>query len=572
LTTPQLGLRPANHKSGHVVLWPMNGGCVDQDENPSGLSGTPTATAGTETLPAPAGVDDDTARLHQLGYAQELSRKMGGFSNFAISFSIISILTGGITTYYLGMDAGGPFVITIGWFIVGFFVLLIGMGMAEICSAYPTAGGLYYWSAQLAPKNKAAWSWACGWFNMVGQVAVTASIDFGLATYIAFLISLYSSSFHSTAGWVLVIYAGVLILHGLVNTFRVGLVSKLADVSAWWHMIGTLVIVVVLFAVPSHHQSVSFLFHHENLTGWTGPFAGVYVFAIGLLLAQYTLTGYDASAHMTEETHVAAREGPKGIVRAIYVSIIAGFILNLAMTLALPSGEKAYSAIALTGSVAGGNVFVQAISGAGGKLLVIISVVAMFFCGMASVTANSRMIYAFSRDGAVPGHRLWHRLTPTTRTPVNAVWLAAGAAFLLGVPSLYQVGGTSVAFLAIVSIGTVGLYVAYAIPIYLRLRAGNNFRPGPWNLGKWSKPIGITAVVWVVIITILFFSPAFSPWTTGVNFNWAGPVFVAVMAAVFIWFAVSARKWFKGPKIEGDEATLKEIEAQYAAGHTPDLP
>jgi amino acid transporter len=241
------------------------------------------------------------------------------------------------------------------------------------------------------------------------------------------------------------------------------------------------------------------------------------------------------------------------------------------MTLAIQGGQKEYAALALNGTTAGGNVFIQAISGAGGKLLLIISIVAMFFCGMASVTANSRMIYAFSRDGAVPGHKLWHRLHPTSRTPVNAVWLAAVAAFLLGVPSLYQVGGYSVAFFAIVSIGTVGLYVAYAIPIYLRLRAGDSFKPGPWTLGKWYKPIGIIAVTWVVVITLLFFAPQFSPWTTAADFNWAGPVFVAIMAAVFIWFGVSARKWFKGPKIEGDEADLERIEAEYAAGHAPDL-
>jgi amino acid permease (GABA permease) len=527
----------------------------------------PTGGPGAST--AAAVMDADTRRLHELGYAQELKRGMGGFSNFAISFSIISILTGGITTYYLGMDAGGPLVITTGWFIVGAFVLCVGLGMAEICSAYPTAGGLYYWSAQLAPKNKAAWSWACGWFNLVGQVAVTASIDYGLATYVAFLLSLYSNSFHSTVKWILVFYAVILAAHGLLNTFRVKLVGMLADVSAWWHLIGTVVIVVALVAIPSHHQSVSFLFHSENLTGWTGPFAGVYAFAIGLLLAQYTLTGYDASAHMTEETHVAAKEGPKGIVRAIYISIIAGFILNLAMTLAIQGGPKDYAALAGNGATAGGQLFVDAITGQGGKLLVIISMVAMFFCGMASVTANSRMIYAFSRDGAVPGHKLWHRLHPDTRTPVNAVWMAVVVAFLLGVPSLYQVGNYSVAFFAIVAIGTIGLYVAYGIPIFLRLRAGDSFEPGPWNLGRWSKPIGYIAVIWVVVIAILFVSPSFYPWTTAANFNWAGPVFVAVMAAVLIWYAVSAHKWFTGPKIQGSEDALEEIEEEYAEGIVP---
>ena len=540
-----------------------------------GLGGASVSSASSMSAPAtapvapPAGLDADTLRLHQMGYAQELRRGMGGFSNFAISFSIISILTGGITAYYLGMDAGGPIVITLGWFIVGAFVLCVGAGMAEICSAYPTAGGLYYWSAQLAQKNKAAWSWACGWFNLVGQVAITASIDYGLATYVGFIISLYSSSFHVTVKWILVFYGIVLILHGMLNTFQVKLVALLADVSAWWHLIGTAVIVIMLFAIPTHHQSVSFLFHHENLTGWTGPFAGVYAFAIGLLLAQYTLTGYDASAHMTEETHNASTAGSKGIMRAIYVSIIAGFILNLAMTLSIQGGQAQYAALALNGPTAGGNLFVEAISGAGGKLLVIIATVAMFFCGLASVTANARMIYAFSRDGAIPGHKYWHRLHPSTRTPVNAVWLACFVAFLLGIPSLYQVGGYSVAFFAIVSIGTVGLYVAYAIPIYLRLRAGDSFRPGPWTLGKWSKPIGWIAVVWVGIITLLFFAPQFWPWTTAADFNWAGPLSIGFMAIILGWWLISARHWFKGPKIQGDEAALEELEAEYSAGIVP---
>jgi amino acid transporter len=518
---------------------------------------------------SPGVANSDTERLHELGYAQELKRGMGSFSNFAVSFSIISILTGGITTYYLGMDAGGPFVITTGWFIVGALTLCVGLGMAEICSAYPTAGGLYYWSARLATKNKAAWSWACGWFNLVGQVAVTASIDYGLATYVGFLLSLYSSSFHSNVRWTLFFYALVLIAHGILNTFRVRLVSMLADVSAWWHFAGTLVIVAALFFIPSHHQSASFLFSHDNLTGWTGPFAGFYTFSIGLLLAQYTLTGYDASAHMTEETHDAARSGPKSLVRAIYISIIAGFILNLAMTLAIQGGAKQYAALALNGPTAGGQLFVDALTGAGGKLLVILAMIAMFFCGLASVTANSRMIYAFSRDGAVPGHRLWHRLHPETRTPVNAVWLAVTVAFILGLPSLYQVGGASVAFFAIVSIGTVGLYVAYVIPIFLRLRAKATFVPGPWSLGKWSTPIGTIAIVWVIIITILFFAPAFYPWTTAVDINWAGPVFAAVMATVFIWYGVSARKWFTGPKMQGDAAQLREIEGDYSEGAVP---
>jgi len=519
---------------------------------------------------APGGTEaeieaDDLERLHEMGYAQELNRKMGWFSNFAISFSIISILTGGITTFYLALDAGGPRAVTLGWIIVGAFTLCVGLSMAEICSAYPTAGGLYYWAAKLAKTNKAAWSWCTGWFNLVGQVAITASIDFGLATYIAFLISLYKSDFVVNVRWILFIYFLVLLAHGILNTFRVSLVGLLSDVSVWWHLAGTAVIVLALAIVPTHHQSASFLLTSRNLTGWMGPFAGIYVFCIGLLLAQYTLTGYDASAHMTEETKGADNSGPNGIVRSIYVSIIAAFILNVAMLLAMKEGAAAYANVAGAGPTAGGEIFVQAITGWGGKFLVIISVVAQFFCGMASVTANSRMIYAFSRDGAVPGHRIWHRINPRTRTPTNSVWFAVVAAAILGLPALYQSSSVSVAFFAIVSIGTVGLYIAYALPIYLRLRAGSDFVPGPWTLGRWGKPIAIIAVVWVAFITILFFAPAFFPWNTLVNFNWAGPLFIGLMGVILLWWIVSARKWFTGPKVQGTSEELAAIERELIA-------
>src|SRR2546423_9378820 len=127
----------------------------------------------------------DVERLHEMGYAQELLRSMGGFSNFAVSFTIISILSGCLTLYLFGMNTGGPVVMSIGWPLVGIMVVIVGLAMAEIASSYPTAGGLYHWSARLAGKNAPAWSWLTGWFNLLGQVGFTAGIDFGLAFFVA---------------------------------------------------------------------------------------------------------------------------------------------------------------------------------------------------------------------------------------------------------------------------------------------------------------------------------------------------------------------------------------------------
>lgn len=520
--------------------------------------------------------DADSDRLHELGYAQELRRRMGWFSNFAVSFSIISILTGGITTFYLPLLSGGPRAVTFSWIIVGFFTLLVGLSMAEICSAYPTAGGSYFWSAKLAKRNSPAWSWFTGWFNFVGQVGITASIDFGLATTINFLLSSYVNHNLLTARWILLTYGLVLLLHGLINTFRISLVSVFNRVSVWWHVTGVAVIVGALVFLPDTHRPANFIFSSANSTGWEFPYVGVYVFFIGILIAQYTITGFDASAHMAEETKHANVSASKAIVRAIYLSAIAGLILNLAMLYAIPDGVAGYEGVTLTSPslMTGFQLFIDAIGPAGGKLLIMIAIVAQLFCGMASVTANSRFIYAFSRDGAVPGHRVWRRINPRTRTPTNSVWLAVSLAFLLGLPSLYQNAGYSVVFFAIVSIGTVGLFVAYLIPVFLRLR-NRDFQPGPWNLGWWSKPVGWVAVIWVMFIGMVFFLPAFYPWLPGQkidgvnvglnNFNWSGPLMLTIFLVIGGWWLLSAKNWFKGPQVQGSPDELLAIERQLAA-------
>ena len=494
-------------------------------------------------------LSEDEKRLHELGYAQELRRTMSGFTNFAVSFTIISILSGCLTLYGYGMNTGGPVLITWGWPFVGLMTLFVGLSMAEVCSSFPTAGGLYYWSAKLAPRNPAAWSWFTGWFNFLGQVAITAGIDFGAAFFLNALLDVQwgfdTRPWHTT-----VLFAAILVLHGVLNSFGVRLIAVLNNVSVWWHILGVLVIVSVLAFVPAKHQSASFVFtHFVNNTGWHSTF---YVLLLGLLLAQYTFTGYDASAHMTEETRDAARSGPRGIVTSILVSLVAGWILLIGVTFAIQHYTTEVGA-----TVPPAQIFVDAVGSTGGKLLLLVAIGAQLFCGMSSVTANSRMIYAFSRDGALPGSAFWHRINVRTRTPTNAIWLAVVGALILGLPYLWN----STAYAAVTSIATIGLYVAYVIPTFLRLRLGSSFARGPWHLGRWSAPIGIIAVSWVVIITVLFMLPTTSPITWD-NFNYTVIAVVAVVGFAGIYWLVSARKWFTGPKVQGTEEELEAIERQ----------
>jgi len=494
-------------------------------------------------------LSEDEKRLHELGYAQELRRHMSGFTNFAVSFTIISILSGCLTLYGYGMNTGGPVLITWGWPVVGIMTLFVGLSMAEVCSSFPTAGGLYYWSAKLAPKNPALWSWLTGWFNFLGQVAVTAGIDFGAAFFLNALLDV-QWGFDTRPWHTIVLFAAILVLHGLLNSFGVTIVSILNNVSVWWHIIGVLVIVAVLAFTPSHHQSASFVFtHFVNNTGWGSSF---YVVLLGLLLAQYTFTGYDASAHMTEETKSAAISGPRGIVMSIVVSLVAGWILLIGVTFAIQSYSGEVGA-----AVPPAQIFVDALGDTGGKLLLLIVVIAQLFCGMASVTANSRMIYAFSRDGALPGSNFWHKVNPRTRTPTNAIWLAAIGALILGLPYLWN----STAYAAVTSIAVIGLYVAYVMPTFLRLRLGSAFNRGPWHLGRWSTPIGSIAVAWVVIITILFMLPTESPITWS-NFNYTVIAVVVVLGFAVIYWLVSARKWFTGPRVQGTAEELAAIERE----------
>ncbi|MEV6849739.1 amino acid permease [Actinoplanes sp. NPDC051411] len=481
----------------------------------------------------------DEERLAQLGYQQELHRRLSGFSNFAVSFSIISILAGAITSYSIAMAAGGPFAITIGWLLVGIMVTLVALAMAEICSAYPTAGALYWWTAALAKRNKAAWAWFVGWFNFLGEVAVTAAIDFGAAITTSAFLSL-TFGMTVTTGKTFLIFLVIIVVHGLLNTFGVNLVRLLSDVSAWWHLVGVLIIVVVLAVVPDQHKPIHEVFFEvKNATGFSFAGAGIYAVLIGLLMAQYTYTGYDASAHVAEETHDASRAAPRGIVMSVVVSVIAGFVLLFAITWSIQDYDaERTSSLGLPPA----QIFIDAAGRHTGEFLLLICMVAQWFCGMASVTANSRMSYAFARDGALPGSRIWKQVNPRTGTPTNSIWLCVAISIILVLPSLWN----TTAYLAATSIAVIGLYIAYVAPVLLR-RLNPDFQPGPWNLGRWSPVVGWLSIVWVVVICVLFVLPTAGPVTAG-NFNYTIVAVAIVVGAAAIWWFASARKWFTGPR------------------------
>jgi amino acid transporter len=447
--------------------------------------------------------------------------------------------------------------------------IFVGLAMGEIASAMPTAGAIYYWASKL---GRPVHGWFSGWFNLIGVIAVTAAIDYGAATFWTALLNLWFGLSTSTTT-IFIVFSVIVALHFLLNLNGVRLLALLNSVSAAWHMLGVAVIVAVLIIVPDHHQSVSFVFGETlNNSGFGGKDFGQpafwFVFALGLLMAQYTITGFDASAHMSEETRMASRSAALGIVMSIVVSVIFGFVLLVAITFAVPGDIKG---VQEAGGMAVPFIWQKAVGDGWAEFLLFIACMAQFFCGTASVTSASRMMFAFSRDGAVPGRDIWRKISGN-RVPVNAVTAVCFFAWALMIPTL---ANGAIGYLVGTSVAVIGLYMAFAIPIYLRWKAGDSFERGAWHLGnryKWINPI---AFCWIGFITILFLLPPgkTAVWFTS-DFDWNAanyaPLTVGgVLLVVGLWWQLSARKWFKGPVREGTDEELLRLEHGDAAVERP---
>ncbi len=513
----------------------------------------------------------DEQRLAELGYKQELRRGWSGFQNFAISFTIISVLAGCFTTYGQAWNNGGPIAISWGWPIICLLILTVAFSMAELASAFPTAGAIYWWSARIGGRK---WGWYTGWFNLIGLIGVVASVDYACAAFLDATVGLYGLNvfglnFADDVGILketFILFCLIVLLHILINIFSSQLVGRLNSVSVWWHVLGVAVIIAILIVIPSKHASLDFVFTDRiNNSGFGEGMFWFYVLPLGFLLTMYTQTGYDASAHVSEETKDASVSAAKGVWRSVFWAGVIGWVVLLAITFA------AYDAAKVTDG--GGTsiaIFEAAMSSAWVKTILIIATVGQLFCGMSCVTSASRMTYAFSRDGAIPGHRLWTKLNHH-RVPHLAVLFVGFWAILLTVPALWgNETGFPVAFFAVVSITVIGLYIAYVVPVFLRWRMGDRFQTGPWNLGnkyKWLNPI---AFVWVIICVIIFslpFTPAAVPWNSDFTwdaFNYAPlTVLVVVLFATILWFA-SGRRNFHSPA-DDMKGEARELESELGA-------
>ncbi len=461
-------------------------------------------------------MSEPKSELELLGYKQELLRDLGAFQNFALSFSVISILTGAVTLYSHGLDWGGPLVMTVGWPLVSCFTVFIALSLAELASAFPTAGALYHWASILGGRGA---GWTTAWLNTLGQFAITCTIDYGLAEFVVTLAGLPPG--RSTT---LAVFTVILLSHGVLNHVGVRIVARLNTVSAWYHVAGVALLVgAVAFFAPK--QPLGFLLtrHTHEHTSTT------YGFFVALLQAGWTFTGYDASAHASEETRDAATNAPRGIMTAVVASAVAGWLLLLAVTLAIGDLDKTVA----QGSGAFQFILTTALPRAG-TTLIAITIGAMWFCGLSSVTSNSRMLYAFARDGGLPFSSRLARVSPRFQTPHVAVWVSIAMALLISLAtSVYSV---------MAALSTIALYASYAVPVLCALLARRRGWPrkGPWSLGRHGGWVNTVAVIWVAFMLVLLSLPPNEA---------AGEAMAATVGVLAIaWFA-GVRHRFKGPAV-----------------------
>jgi len=475
--------------------------------------------------------DDDARTLRRLGYAQELARCLGGFSNFAISLSIICVLAGGLTSFHVGFCAVGGIAVGVGWPLMCLLSLAVAATMGQIASAFPTAGGLYHWASVLGGRG---WGWATAWFNLAGLVTVLAAINVGTFRFAA---AALDPSFDPAdpAGMRLqfLVVALMTASQAVVNHLGIRVTRVLTDFSGWWILAVSAALTAALLAfVPT--LDLTRLVTVTNYSGaaggnvWPETASLPLLFALGLLLPAYTVTGFDASAHAAEETVNAAEAVPRGIVRSVLVSGVVGWVMLSVVVLAMPNPDEA----AALGEKAFAHTLTAVVPGWLATALFAAAVVAQYLCGLATVTSASRMAFAFARDGGLPFSAAVRRVSPRFRTPPVAVWgvAVASVAFTAYTPVYTTITAVCVIF----------LYVSYVVPTAIGLLAHGRWWTtfGPWTLGVWFRPLAVVSVAACVGLIVVGVQPP--------NDQAAYVVLGMVALLTAGWYG-RARRTFPGP-------------------------
>ncbi|KAH8816783.1 amino acid transporter-like protein [Xylogone sp. PMI_703] len=505
-------------------------------------------------VPNYEGLSADEAGLVALGYKQEFKREFSLWTTFCVSFAVLGLLPSFASTLYYGLGYAGTGGMVWGWLISWFFIQCVAMGMAELCSSMPTSGGLYYASAVLAPPGWGPFAaWITGWSNWMCQVTGAPSVDYALAAMILAAASITNPSYVPTDYQTFLLTIFIMIIHAGISSMPTLWIARFNSVGSTLNIIALVVVIIMIPAsvtgtdtTPKFFPS-SQVWSIQNATDWPDGIAVLMSF-IAII---WTMSGYDAPFHLSEECSNASIASPRAIVMTSGIGGLMGWALQLVV---------AYTVIdvdAVMSSDLGqpwASYLVQVMPQKIALAILSITIMCGFFMGQGCMVAASRVTFAYARDDCFPASFWIKRVNKVTLTPVNAVWFNTS----IGIALVCLIFGGSIAIGAIFSIGAIAAYVAFTIPIFIRVFfVGDRFRRGPWHLGKLSKPIGVCSVAFIlVMMPILCFPAGRGSDLDAESMNWTVVVYGGPMLMVLVWWFISAHKWFKGPKINVEHHML----------------
>ncbi|KAF9529007.1 amino acid/polyamine transporter I [Crepidotus variabilis] len=444
------------------------------------------------------------------------------------------------STLSFGLVNGGHVGMVFGWLVPCFFVMFIALSMAELASSMPTSAGLYYFAAKLAPERYSPLaSWITGWANVTGQVTLVCGIDYTCAQMITTAITVGTDGRTIiSAGGTYGILLALLICHGLLCSSGTKVLARLNLIYAPLTIGTTMAAIVSLLVLSKGNRATTkeAFTSFENNSGWSN---NVWTFFLSFTAAMWTLTGYDSACHVSEETANAQKAAPAAIILSVMLTASLGWLTLIAVSFATPSVSDVLSSDL---PLPMGQVFLNNL-GKSGMLAIWGAIIVVQFVTAAAQTVDaSRVVFAFARDNALPGSFIWKRINTHTQTPVNAVWFTVGAAAICGL-----LGFSETALISLAGSSVIGLYISYAVPIFLRVTSGRSkLIPGPFGLGRLAVPIGTIAVAWVIFIVIVLLFPP-GQHINDEDMNYAVVIIMAVFLFATLSWVTSARKWFIGP-------------------------
>lgn len=495
-------------------------------------------------------------------HLQVFKREFGYLSSFSFAVSISGLFSTIATTFIYPIEAGGASAAVWCWLVSGAGCMCIALSVAELVSAYPTSGGLYYTVSRLAPpKYTAGISWIVGWLNLLGQVAGVASSEYGSAQLLLAAVSMGSGTddtgafnFAPTAGATVGVMAALTVLCGLVNSLPTAWMEKMTKTYVIFHVLVLVSCAIALLVKTENKNSAEYAFTDVyNVSGWT-PQGWAWMF--GFLSVSWTMTDYDATAHITEEMRDPEVKAPWAISMAMLFTYLAGFLFNIVLVfcMGLLGTDTDILNSSLEQPVA--QIFYNSLGTAGGVFYTVCALIILQFVCFTAMQSLGRTLFAFSRDKLVPGSAIWAKINSRTQTPLNAVWISTFFCIAINLIGL----GSYIAIAGVFNVTAIALDWSYTIPIACKLIFGK-FEPGPWHLGKFSTAVNFWAIAWTAFVSIIFLCPTTLP-TDAATMNYA----IAFLGAIFVfagayWF-LGGRKFYTGPLVEAEVQSLDSASSQ----------